>query len=339
MESPARIRMACSQLVCWTMTGLIVALPTIGWGQGTGAPLRRPIVSGVQPAGDDARMARPAPQNAAPQAAGGGNVLPVGWEQLRPCDASPDLQAILNAWEAESGKIQTLAGMHERYVYNITFETATVASGKFFYAAPDRGRIDLEGVPPAKMNFGAAGPKIGASGKPFKYSADRNEIWVCTGKEVVTAVELDKTFQAFPLPPDMQGKNIINGPLPFLFGMKADEARRRFDMKLLKDAPTQAMILAIPRTQLDSANFGEATIILDKQNYLPFAVKLVDTARTTETVFKFVPDKMAVNSPNFWGFFARFGIKNDPFQPEFHKQGYRQVQQRVVEQASGEARK
>lgn len=333
--------MACSQLVCWTVTGLIVALPTVGWGQGTGGPLRRPITAGVQPAGGEMRLARPAPQNAAPQAAAddGGNVLPVSWQQLQPCDASPALQAILNAWEAESGKIQTLAGVHERYVYNITFQTATVASGKFFYAAPDRGRIDLEGVAPGKMNFGAAGKKMGANGMPFTYKADRNEIWVCTGKEVVTAVELDKTFQAFPLPPDMQGKNIINGPLPFLFGMKADEARRRFDLKLLKDAPTQAIIRAIPRTQLDSQNFGQATIILDKQQYLPFAVQLIDTAGTTETVFKFVPDKMAVNSPNFWGFFGRFGIKNDPFQPEFHKQGYRQVQQRVVEQASGEARK
>jgi TIGR03009 family protein len=249
------------------------------------------------------------------------------------------LQAVLDAWETESGKIQTLAGVHERYVYNITFETATVASGKFFYAAPDRGRIDLEGVDPEKMNFGAAGMKKGAAGAPFTYKADRNEIWVCTGKEVVTAVELDKTYQAFPLPPDMQGKNIINGPLPFLFGMKADEARRRFELKLLNDDPSKAIIRAIPRTQLDSQNFGQATIILDKQKYLPFAVQLIDTAGTTETVFKFVPDKMAVNSPNFWGFFGRFGIKNDPFQPEFHKQGYRQVQQRVVEQASGEVRK
>jgi TIGR03009 family protein len=333
--------MACSQLVCWTVTGLIVGLPTIGWGQGTGVPLRRPIAAGVQPAGGDARLARPAPQNAAPQGAAGdgGKVLPVGWQQLQPCDASPRLQAILDAWEAESGKIQTLAGEHERYVYNITFETATVASGKFFYAAPDRGRIDLEGVPPGKIDFGPTGPKKGASGVPFTYKADRNEIWVCTGKEVVTAVELDKTFQAFPLPPDMQGKNIINGPLPFLFGMKADEARRRFDLQLVNEDANYATIRAIPRTQLDSQNYGKATIMLDKSRYLPFAVQLIDLAGTTETVFKFVPNKMAVNSPSFWGFFVRFGIKNDPFQPEFHKQGYRQVQQRVVEQASGEVRK
>jgi len=318
--------MTRSNFRTWVLssTGCLALLSGLAWSQESGrvqlggSRIPRPgIPQNGAPAKPAAPVQRPAIQDA--------NVLPAGWQELAPCPVTPELLTVLQDWERESGKIETLAGVHERFVYNTVFEVERRSTGEFFYENPDKGRINIKGAQPPNPAINPQ--KIGASGQPFKVEADRDEIWICTGQEIVSANPLDKTFEAFPLPPQMRGKNIINGPLPFLFGMQADEARRRFHLKLAKNTDDQAWIMAIPRTQNDSNNFSRATIILDKSRYLPFAVQLIDPAGSQETVFKFLPAKMAVNSTGFRGFFEKVGIKDDPYHPDFRRQGYQLVQQ------------
>ncbi|ADG69356.1 hypothetical protein Plim_3543 [Planctopirus limnophila DSM 3776] len=229
-----------------------------------------------------------------------------------------DLLKIMQDWEYNSARIQTLTGKHSRIVYNVVFETERRSTGQFFYEQPDQGRIDMKGVEPTRD---AVSRRVGASGKPFRIEADKQERWICTGQEVLQINDTEKTYEIYPLPPNMQGQNIINGPLPFLFGMKVDEARRRFSLTLLAANDKLAKIEVIPRLQMDANNYKRAEIMLDLKSFLPSAVKLIDPAGTLETVYVFSdlqPNQAGIRAAmaNLWG--------RDPFKPALN--GYKMVQ-------------
>jgi TIGR03009 family protein len=227
---------------------------------------------------------------------------------------TPALEKILRDWEAKSSQIKSLHGEHLRTVYNKVFEEERRASGKFFLKTPDMGRIDIVGTKPKK---GEKSARIGESGHPYRLQADQAEKWICTGKEVVNVNDDDKSFEVIPLPEEMQGENIINSPLPFLFGMKADDAKRRFRIKLERETKDGAILVVFPRLDTDLRNYNEAWIILEKVNYLPTAVKMFDPSGNLETVYKF--ESVKINERAGWGIFQ----EKDPFHPPLKSQGYK----------------
>ena len=227
---------------------------------------------------------------------------------------SPALEKILRDWEAKSSQIKSLNGEHKRTVYNRVFEEERRASGKFFLKTPDMGRIDIVGTKPKKDEKSL---RIGASGHPFRIQEDQAEKWICTGQEVVIVNEADKSFEVIPLPEEMQGENIINSPLPFLFGMKAADAKRRFQMELKQDTKESAVLVVFPRLPSDQNNYSEAWIILDKVNYLPTAVKMFDPTGNLETVYKF--ESVKINERTGFGIFQ----EKDPFHPPLKALGYK----------------
>ncbi len=242
--------------------------------------------------------------------------------QLEPQVLPPALEKILRDWEIKSSQITSLHGSHTRTVYNLVFEEERIAKGKFFLQTPDKGRIDLVGEKP-KPDAKAA--RLGAAGKPFKIVPDRSEKWICTGDEIVMVDDEQKTFQVIPLPEDAKGKNIINTPLPFLFGMKADDAKRRFRIELSKEDKDTAVLIIHPKLESDLQNYTKAFVILDKTNYLPTAVKLFDPTAQMETVYKFESVKI-----NDTGIRTRISEAlgwrdKDIFRPDLKGQGYKLV--------------
>lgn len=233
----------------------------------------------------------------------------------------PELEAILVKWEQESAKIQSLRGGHSRHVYDHVFSLDKVATGRFYYESPDKGRIDLVGWPIPK---GTTSDRKDKEGNAYKLQSDQPEKWICTGKEILTISESEKTFEVFPIPPEHQGQNIINGPLPFLFGMKAEQAKRRYNFQLIRNNERQVWLKAIPQLDDDLRNYEEATIILDKATYLPAAVRLIHPGRNQETVYVF--DKVEKNAKG--GILAWFKGEDNPFQPNL--KGYRMVQPPAV---------
>jgi TIGR03009 family protein len=210
--------------------------------------------------------------------------------QLRVKKLSPELEQILVEWAAASGNIRKLRGEHQRLVYNLVFEVENRAQGKFYYEAPDKGRMDLRGM---KIPKDATTRKKGKSGKPFQIESDHPERWICNGSDIRQINDVEKTVEIFPIPPDARGVNIMDGPLPFLFGLPPEKAKRRFELKLVENSSygkiTHFVHLHVkPRWESDARNWQEAEVILDKrQQYLPFAVKLIDPGGNLETIFKF----------------------------------------------------
>ncbi|MFN0196502.1 MAG: PASTA domain-containing protein [Planctomycetaceae bacterium] len=231
---------------------------------------------------------------------------------------SPELETFLMMWEKQTSNIKSLEGVHHRFTYDATWEIEKRAKGNFYYVAPDRGRIDLKSV---KIPKGTVSKKKGTDGKPYRVEGDMPEMWISNGKVIIEVNEIDKTYSKFPLPEDMQGKNIMDGPLPFLFGMPADVAKKRYHLELLP-APDKGQILvkAKPLWKADAANYSEATVLLNEETYLPIAVKLVHPGGNEETVYRF--DNIQINKkPSL--FEEIIGVK-DPFDPPLR--GYQPLQ-------------
>lgn len=224
---------------------------------------------------------------------------------------SPALERLLRAWSQESAKITRLQGTHHRWVYEMVFNTEKRAEGVFYYEAPGKGRIDLKPIPIQK---GEVSQKPTATGEPFKLIAERAERWICDGKEIWQVNEAAKQVDVFSIPQENQGQNIMDGPMPFLFGMPPEKAKLRYQLTLVSENEKQAVIEVLPRLQVDAVNWKKAVVILDKTIYLPSAVKLINPAGTTETVYTF--REFEVNKENANWLQVAFGADKDPFRPK-----------------------
>ncbi len=235
----------------------------------------------------------------------------------------PELERILQLWATSSSRIERLEGEHFRRVYDYTFGVEKVAQGKFYYEAPDKGRIDVTIPEPkqmAQLNEARAAGQIAApkdkNGVMFQLKSDTPEKWICDGLRIFDMDVPGKQVDIMQLPPQLQGTNIMDSPLPFLFGMPPERARQRFILNFTMpfDSKTgYAMITAEPRMVQDANNWSKADIKLDLQTFLPVAIRLTDPPGTTITTYTF--SNMTVNSKGGWK--QLFGLsENELFKPD-----------------------
>lgn len=249
-------------------------------------------------------------------------------EVLRVEKPNEELLKLLNKWEVESAKVKKLQGEHLRWEYDYTFNVVKRNKGEFYYEQPDKGRIDLSPVKVEMVKDQSGKPtpptdtkKHWKTGQPVKFTVQSGtgERWYCDGQIVTQVDEKEKTATQLVIPPQNQGEHIIDGPLPFLFGMPADKALRRYRMEIVnwgKDdsgKPISVTLQVHPKLRNDAANYQLATVILDLKTYLPIAVRMIDPAGTKETTYSFQalkPNARAGILPTFLG----LGEK-DPFKP------------------------
>jgi TIGR03009 family protein len=236
----------------------------------------------------------------------------------------PELERLLIAWERGSAKIERLEGSHQRTVANLVFATEKRAAGKFYFEAPSRGRIDMEGVKPGPKDKALYQTK---EGEPFELQADLSQSWICTGNEVLVIDVPNRQYEVFPLPEDIKGERIIESPLPFLFGMKAEDAKRRYKLSLAQFKPEafDATVEVVPLLQMDRQNYSKAMIRLDLRLFVPTVVRQWDPSGNMITTYVF-KDPIVNGGNAVDRLKAAFG--GDPFRPNLR--GYQLVQQPPV---------
>lgn len=208
-----------------------------------------------------------------------------------------ELEALLLEWERESAKIKKLRGTFHFYKYDGVYFVETRSQGEFWYEAPDKGRMDFgpSSLPPVSK-------KKGPNGEAYTVQQRDHERWICTGTEIFIIHDEQKLFDHIEIPAQQQGQNIINGPLPFLFGMKANQAKQRYYLNLgslhwpqgrveEKDGkrlqyPAQIHVVAVPKLEQDQKEWSRAEVILNGR-FLPKAIKLLDPTGNAETVYVF----------------------------------------------------
>ena len=242
---------------------------------------------------------------------------PQGGAELQVQNLPAELEQLLQNWSQHSAKIQKLQGTHQRFVYDNVFMTQRRSVGAFYYEAPSKGRIDIQPVkitPGDKIQY-----KDPQTQKIVTWTLkqDRPERWICNGEQIWQVNDAAKQVEIVSIPAEHQGQNIMDGPLPFLFGMPPAKAKRRYQLSLVHSSklrPNQVQLHVLPRLQRDAANWQSAEVILDTTQYLPVAVRLIDPTGNTETTYLFKDLKVNAEEP---GFLRRFfvGEEKDPFNP------------------------
>lgn len=252
--------------------------------------------------------------------------------ELRVAEVDPKLDAILQRWEMESSKIQFLQGKHYRQELNKVFSQEKRSEGAFFFQAPDRGRFEMQGIEPQKNQVSKQIDP--ATNQPYQLAAGNNECWICTGMNIMQIDHAQKQYEQIPIPEEMRGKNIVQSPLPFLFGMKAEEAKRRFELRLHEETAAYYAIDAKPLQEIDARNYQYARIYLDKKSMVPTAVKLIDPAGTINTNYFFRDVEVNPNKNAFVTWVGNIFGKGNPFQPDL--EGYKQIQAPAVQPAGNQ---
>ena len=208
----------------------------------------------------------------------------------------------MNYWQFKTSKIERYRCDFKRYEYEMIrrlaqpnqtdyeFVNKTYTEGKIQYAAPDKGLFKVQVIKhrtPPKQPGGPPEWKDQVSGP--------REHWVCDGESVFEFNYSDKQLIVRPLPPGMKGKQIAEGPLPFMFGAKKDQIERRFWVHVItpKNAENEFHLEAEPRTSQDAENFRMLHIIIDGGDFLPKAMVLFHRHNNAKTTFLF--EKREVN--------------------------------------------
>lgn len=200
----------------------------------------------------------------------------------------PRIERLLVEWSQRTKEIQQLQGSHLRATRDFTFGTESWAEGRFFVKTPDKGRIDVR--PYSKKLPEKLMPRRAPNGQMVNLKVQRdtkNDRWICDGKEIKAINDDDKTYEVVQIPPNQRGENIMDGPLPFLFGMPPERAKMRYQFKLIKETEQFYAIAVKPNWKQDAVDWSQASLALDKKTFLPHEVHLINAAGTSETVYIF----------------------------------------------------
>ncbi|MCI0361453.1 MAG: TIGR03009 domain-containing protein [Planctomycetaceae bacterium] len=202
---------------------------------------------------------------------------PPAWIPLAP-DHEKWVNQVLHYWEARSKKIKALTCEFVRWEYDPVFgpklpdktpdpkTPLTIAKGEIKYQEPDKGKFHVLEL------SRYSGPPTMPGGRPEYAPLDPifAEHWVSDGKIVFEFDSRNKRLIQRELPPEMQGKAIADGPLPFLFGARAETIKARYWVRGLPQGGNGKYWLeAVPKSRQDAQNFKAVTIVLDEKTYLP----------------------------------------------------------------------
>jgi len=191
------------------------------------------------------------------------------------------LDRVLLFWEQSSQNVKTFRCKFTRWEYTPVWgNQPRQDEGELRYTAPDKAVYAIEG--------GRA------------REDKREEKWICDGKSIFQYDFQKKQVIEHRLPPELQGKSIANGPVPFLFGAKAEQLKRRYWLRIVTppDAKNEVWLEAHPRTIEDAQSFKWAEVILAvRENEVqPSAVQVYHPNGKDRTVYAF--RDVVVNKPD-----------------------------------------
>jgi TIGR03009 family protein len=202
------------------------------------------------------------------------------------------LDQILNFWEQSSGKVTRFNSKFRRFKYD---KESGDAKKDLLVGDPEEGRVWFESPDKATLKV--------EKGKP--------EHWICDGKAVFIYDFDRKVVAEYKIPPQLQGRGITEGPLPFVFGAKAAQLKARYWMRVIppepqaNGGPAQAenefLLEAYPRQFDDARNWRCAQVILRlteaRDLLLPVGVRIFEP------------------NPNRWMAFGFYGMELNPRRP------------------------
>ncbi len=259
-------------LIAWTLT---LAVGASASGQGVSPSTAKKAAQTTPPA--TKAPAAPVDAKVKPAQAQG---------EVDPVKAREEMERVLAEWEKRSKQVVSLDVLFDRI-------DRAPAWGDQYY----QGRAMLQSPDLACLQFQKY--KLDADGKPM-FTAGKDgkknvpmlepepfERIVCTGNEVLQYSWDDHKIFVFPLDKQSKMKALQQGPLPFLFNMKAAEAKRRYSMTLVNQNDRDYLIGIVPNEQIDKDSFSKAFLWLSKETFLPNQLRLYTIGEKEFQEFRF----------------------------------------------------
>lgn len=211
---------------------------------------------------------------------------------------------VLALWEKQNSKIDKFRCEFTRQDFDPVWGPddhtipKTISDGEIRYSAPDRGLFQIDGK--NVREYSGQDP----NGKPI-HVASKNEFgekWICDGDSIFEFDASQKILKQMKLPPEMRGKAIADGPLPFLFGASASKLKARYHVRELQppaNVKQEFWLEAQPRHAVDAAEFRVVRIAMDDK-FLPRAMEIIGQPNPTNQQFArqvYQFSKVRINSP------------------------------------------
>lgn len=168
--------------------------------------------------------------------------------------AAKKLDNYLLRWEQEMKKINTLSANIARIDKDKSFGTLSKVVGEAKYMKVGTGQTAAN----------LALLELKREGK--------NEIVdkvISTGTYLYQFYPPQKEIRAYELPKPKPGQVAEDGFLGLLFGMKAEEAKQRFDLTLAKEDDYYVYVYVAPKFPADKVEFARARLVLNRDSFLP----------------------------------------------------------------------
>ncbi len=164
-------------------------------------------------------------------------------------------------------------------------------SGVIKFKPPDQGMFQITKLKEFDPNV-KPDPK-----KPLLVEVTENlEHWVCDGKAIHEfKPDPDKSKNTgehliHVIPQQMQGEAIADGPVPFIFGAKADKLKARYWLREATPKPEigkHIWLEVYPKFQHDAANFHHVKVILSVEDHSLYALMIELPSRKQKSTFMF----------------------------------------------------
>jgi TIGR03009 family protein len=163
------------------------------------------------------------------------------------------LDGLLVNWEGAMVKVESISAQCSRVDENKTFGATKVFVGRALYLKPNLGLLEMWEY---------------QKGKP----TENFEKIVVNGSMVYQYIQAQKQVVPTQMPTPKGGQMAEDNFLAFLFGMKAQEAKRRYDIRMVEEKrndPYYFYLDVLPRSDGDKADFKRARLVLNKDSYMP----------------------------------------------------------------------
>ena len=182
------------------------------------------------------------------------------------------IDKILALWERNTSRIQRFTCTFHRFEYQpqwLPGVARTISDGQIRFQAPDKGEFLVTKYRECVNQ--------GPNGNPRyeERSTEHSEHWACDGSTIFEFDPRQKLLIERILPPEWRGKAITDGPLPFLFGAKAERMKQRYWIREVVPSArkNEIQLEIIPNRAEDAVNYKKVHVMLaagsNESDFLP----------------------------------------------------------------------
>ncbi len=200
-----------------------------------------------------------------------------------------DLDRFLEKWENKSTNIkyfETEFQCWERGKDPLENAATTSTYVIIRYIAPNKGVFEVQGL------------YIDEKKTPLE-KAGRVK-YLSNGQQIYEYDFENEVVQIYNIPPDQQATLAGGGPMPFVFGARADDLTKRYYLHIITKKERadlgELWLEAYPKMQEDAAEFQRVQLIFDEKRMIPKGFVKFDTNGKGMTSYKFILQSMQISA-------------------------------------------